>query len=89
MEEDISTLTLNETKTFVSQLLNRTLRHQATPQNKNVIISGQVKQLSIVLPLNKFRRSALELTESNCKPAAREKQTTLLSPQGHVFYAVY
>jgi hypothetical protein len=37
MEENISTLTLNETETFVSQLLNRTLRHQATPQNKTVI----------------------------------------------------
>jgi len=89
MEENISTLALNETKTFVSQLLNRTLRHQATPQNKNVIISGQVKQLSIVLPLNKFRRSALDLTVPDCKPAAREKQTTLLMRQGHAFYTVY
>jgi hypothetical protein len=41
MEENISSLSLNETKTFVSQLLNRTLRHSATPQNKNVNIRAK------------------------------------------------
>jgi hypothetical protein len=35
VEENISTLAFDESKTLVRQLLNRTLRHFATPKTKN------------------------------------------------------